>query len=45
LEGAPAECLASIFRVADGKITDYTGVWGALEAVQQMGVAIALRVE
>lgn len=33
---------ASIFRVRDGKIVDYTGVWGALEAVQQMGVPIAL---
>lgn len=29
---------ASIFRVRDGRIVDYTGVWGALEAVQQMGV-------
>lgn len=29
---------ASVFRVADGKITDYSGVWGALEAVQGMGV-------
>jgi steroid delta-isomerase-like uncharacterized protein len=33
---------ASIFRLKDGKIIDYTGVWGALEAVQQMGVEIAL---
>lgn len=33
---------ASIFRVVDDKIVDYTGVWGALEAVQQMGVPIAL---
>jgi predicted ester cyclase len=33
---------ASIFRLRDGKIVDYTGVWGALEAVQQMGVEIAL---
>lgn len=33
---------ASIFRVRDGKIVDYTGVWGALDAVQQMGVPIAL---
>ncbi|MFO7965160.1 MAG: ester cyclase [Desulfobacterales bacterium] len=31
---------ASIFRLKDGKIIDYTGVWGALEAVQQMGVKI-----
>ena len=29
---------ASIFKMRDGKITDYTGVWGALEAVQGMGV-------
>lgn len=29
---------ASIFRVEDGRIVDYTGVWGALEAVQGMGV-------
>lgn len=33
---------ASIFRVEGGKIVDYTGVWGALEAVQQMGVPITL---
>ncbi len=33
---------ASIFRVEHGQIVDYTGVWGALEAVQQMGVPIAL---
>lgn len=32
---------ASIFRVEDGRIVDYTGVWGALEAVQQMGVRIS----
>ncbi len=32
----------SIFRVENGKIVDYTGVWGALEAVQQMGVPIVL---
>jgi steroid delta-isomerase-like uncharacterized protein len=32
----------SIFRLKDGKIIDYTGVWGSLEAVQQMGVKIAL---
>jgi steroid delta-isomerase-like uncharacterized protein len=29
---------ASIFRLADGRIVDYTGVWGALEAVHGMGV-------
>jgi steroid delta-isomerase-like uncharacterized protein len=29
---------ASIFRLRDGKIIDYSGVWGALEAVQGMGV-------
>lgn len=29
---------ASIFRVAGGLITDYSGVWGALEAVHGMGV-------
>lgn len=29
---------ASVFRVTDGRITDYSGVWGALEAVQGMGV-------
>ncbi|HEY3977234.1 MAG TPA: ester cyclase [Streptosporangiaceae bacterium] len=29
---------ASIFRLRDGKIVDYAGVWGALEAVQGMGV-------
>jgi predicted ester cyclase len=29
---------ASIFTMADGKIIDYAGVWGALEAVQGMGV-------
>lgn len=29
---------ASIFRVAADKIVDYSGVWGALEAVQGMGV-------
>lgn len=33
---------ASIFRIENGKIIDYTGVWGALEAVQGMGVPIAL---
>ncbi len=33
---------ASIFRVEDGKIVDYAGVWGSLEAVQRMGVPIAL---
>lgn len=33
---------ASIFRLKDGKIIDYTGVWGSLEAVQRMGVPIAL---
>jgi len=33
---------ASIFRLRDGKIIDYTGVWGSLEAVQRMGVKIAL---
>lgn len=29
---------ASIFRVREGRIIDYTGVWGALEAVQGMGI-------
>ncbi len=29
---------ASIFRVTGGKITDYSGVWGALEAVRGMGL-------
>jgi predicted ester cyclase len=29
---------ASIFRLADDKVVDYTGVWGALEAVAGMGV-------
>jgi steroid delta-isomerase-like uncharacterized protein len=29
---------ASIFKVAAGRIIDYTGVWGALEAVHGMGV-------
>ena len=29
---------ASIFTIADAKIIDYAGVWGALEAVQGMGV-------
>lgn len=29
---------ASIFKIEDGKIADYSGVWGALEAVQGMGV-------
>lgn len=33
---------ASIFKVKNGKLVDYTGVWGALDAVQQMGVPIAL---
>ena len=33
---------ASIFRLKDGKIIDYTLVIGALEAVEQMGVEIAL---
>lgn len=32
---------ASVFKVDHGKITDYTGVWGALEAVQGMGVLTA----
>lgn len=32
---------ASVFRVEDGKIVDYTGVWGALEAVQQMGARVS----
>ena len=27
---------------SDGRIVDYTGVWGSLEAVQRMGVPIAL---
>jgi len=29
---------ASVFRLAAGQIVDYTGVWGALEAVHGMGV-------
>jgi predicted ester cyclase len=29
---------ASIFRLAEDRIVDYTGVWGALEAVHGMGV-------
>ncbi|HUZ51348.1 MAG TPA: ester cyclase [Streptosporangiaceae bacterium] len=29
---------ASIFTIADGRIAGYSGVWGALEAVQGMGV-------
>jgi predicted ester cyclase len=29
---------ASVFRLAGDKIVDYTGVWGALEAVHGMGV-------
>jgi steroid delta-isomerase-like uncharacterized protein len=29
---------ASIFKIADRKVIDYAGVWGALEAVQGMGV-------
>jgi predicted ester cyclase len=33
---------ASIFRVENGRITDYDGVWGSLEAVAQMGVPIRL---
>jgi predicted ester cyclase len=33
---------ASIFKVHDGRITDYTGVWGSLDAVAQMGVPIEL---
>jgi steroid delta-isomerase-like uncharacterized protein len=33
---------ASVFRVRDGRIVDYTGVWGALDAVRQMGVPIQL---
>jgi steroid delta-isomerase-like uncharacterized protein len=33
---------ASCFRVRVGRIVDYTGVWGALEAVRQMGVPIRL---
>lgn len=33
---------ASIFKVHNGRITDYTGVWGNLEAVAQMGVPIEL---
>lgn len=33
---------ASIFRVREGRITHYTGVWGALEAVQRMGATVAL---
>lgn len=33
---------ASIFRVEGGKVVDYTGVWGSLEAIQRMGVPIKL---
>jgi predicted ester cyclase len=33
---------ASIFRVRDGRIIDYDGVWGSLEAVAKMGVPIEL---
>lgn len=33
---------ASIFKVRDGRITHYEGVWGALEAVQRMGATVAL---
>lgn len=33
---------ASVFRVRSGRIIDYTGVWGGLEAVRQMGVRIEL---
>jgi steroid delta-isomerase-like uncharacterized protein len=33
---------ASFFRVRDGLIVDYTGVWGALDAVRQMGVPMRL---
>lgn len=29
---------ASIFTISGGRIVDYSGVWGALEAVQAMGV-------
>ena len=29
---------ASIFRLAEGRIVDYAGVWGALDAVHGMGV-------
>jgi predicted ester cyclase len=29
---------ASVFRLTGDKIVDYTGVWGALEAVHGMGV-------
>lgn len=41
--GKTIECkTASIFRVEQGKIVDYTLVSGALEAVAQMGVPIEL---
>jgi steroid delta-isomerase-like uncharacterized protein len=33
---------ASIFKVRDGRITHYSGVWGALEAVLRMGATVAL---
>lgn len=33
---------ASVFRLRDGKIADYTGVWDALTAVRQMGVRLEL---
>lgn len=32
---------ASVFRIRDGQIVHYTGVWAALDAVRQMGVEIA----
>ena len=32
----------SIFRLEDGMLAHYRGVWGALEAVKQMGVPISL---
>ena len=41
--GKPIEWTnASIFRLRDGKIIDYSGVWGSLEAVERMGVPIVV---
>jgi len=33
---------ASFFKVRNGQVIDYTGVWGGLDAVTQMGVPIRL---
>ncbi len=44
--GKPIEWTnASIFRLRDGMIVDYSGVWGSLEAVEKMGVPIVLASE